>query len=105
MCWRAGRRLRYDGTYAVHRWHHLWFGKHKDKDVKPWDRKEDEVRTCRGSAPGQWENVVESQPAGLTMDVVCVSGTGRVGERRGISAGLYDDGSCTRQRGRESGKT
>jgi hypothetical protein len=79
VCWRAGRRLRYDGTYAVHRWHHLWFGKHKDKDVKPWDRKEDEVRTCRGA--------------------------GRVGKRSGISAGWVDDGSCLRQRDRESGRT
>eukprot|EP01047_Picozoa_sp_COSAG01_P062300 COSAG01_NODE_7903_length_2999_cov_3.954483_2_plen_77_part_00 len=72
-------RLRYDGTYAVHRWHHLWFGKHKDKDVKPWDRKEEEVRTC-GRA-------------------------GRVGQRRGILAVSFDDGSCLRQWDQESLKS
>ena len=32
-------RLKFAETVAVHRWHHLWFGRHKDKVVRPWDKK------------------------------------------------------------------
>ena len=42
------QRLRYAGSFAAHRWHHLWFGRHKDRHVRPWDRKVDDTPRDRG---------------------------------------------------------
>ena len=47
-------RHRYENTYAVHRWHHLWFGRSRqDKiNVHPWDRTEEEIKTLKDDAMG-----------------------------------------------------
>ena len=38
-------RDKFEDTYAAHRWHHLWFGRHRHTKKKPWERKIDaEIR-------------------------------------------------------------
>ena len=38
-------RDKFEGTDAAHRWHHLWFGRHRHNKKKPWERKIDaEIR-------------------------------------------------------------
>ena len=50
-------RDRFAGTYAAHRWHHLWFGRHRHTKKKPWERKIDK-EIADWQAPdqgGQWQ--------------------------------------------------
>ena len=47
-------RDKFAGTYAAHRWHHLWFGRHIHKHKKPWERKVDkEIADWQGGG-GEW---------------------------------------------------
>lgn len=47
-------RERFASTYAAHRWHHLWFGRHRHRKKKPWERTIDaEIRDWEQNVPNQ----------------------------------------------------
>ena len=49
-------RDKFAGTYAAHRWHHLWFGRHHHTKKKPWERKiSQEMRDRQPPGSDRWD--------------------------------------------------
>lgn len=49
-------RDKFAGTYAAHRWHHLWFGRHHHTKKKPWERKiSQEMRDWQPPGSDRWD--------------------------------------------------